>query len=191
MTIPVPSRSMNRRRNSAGVDPPVTMTSKTTTARMAAVTSLTMPSVSRAASTRSRTGTTSMMGVMTVGPVATSSAPMRKANSQEVSAKANRTTTAVPTSAMTAPMVTSRVVAAGVSRNFCSRRWNAPSKTMMATARPTMEGSAPPNVDRVTSPSPSGPRAMPAPMRKMMLGTSKRSASTCATTPMPMMDATR
>ncbi len=63
--------------------------SKMTTARMAAVTSLTIPSVSSAAATRSRAGTTSRIGVMTVGPVATSSAPIRNARFQETAAELN------------------------------------------------------------------------------------------------------
>jgi len=93
---------------------------------------------------------------------------------------------------MTAPMVTSRSVAPGASRSFEAFRWNAPSKTMIATESPTTpaSGSTPPKDSMVTTPSTSGPTTIPAKMRNRTLGTWSRSASTCAATPSAMMVAT-
>jgi len=85
-----------------------------TTARIAAVTSLTIPSVSRVAATRSRTGTTFRIGVTTVGPVAINSAPINSAMSQSASRK-KRTAPAVPRNAIAAPIVVNRNTAVGAS----------------------------------------------------------------------------
>ena len=134
---------------------------KKTIARMAAVTSLTIPSVSSAAATRSRTGTTSRIGVTTVGPVATSNAPMVSARFHGTS-KAYLTTAAVPASAITAPTVTRRIAAWGASLIRSILRWNAPSKTMMATAMPTMVWRPLPNVSAVSISSPGSPSTRPA-----------------------------
>jgi len=93
---PVPSREKNDSTSDGTWLSPEMTTSKTTTARTAAVTSLTIPSVSSAAATRSRTGTTSKIGVITVGPVAMSSDATRNDSPHDASS-ARRTTTAVAT----------------------------------------------------------------------------------------------
>ncbi len=165
------------------------MASKMTTATMAAVTSLTIPSVSSAAPTRSRTGTTSRIGAMTVGPVATSSAPTgTRGPDTAAELNANWTTTPVATNEIIAPTVTSRNVAAGASRSLSIRRWNAPSKTMIATERPTMACSAFPNESGEMMPVRAGRDARP--QVEVILGTRSRAARTCARTPSPMIPAT-
>lgn len=52
-------------------------------------------------------------------------------------------------------------------------------------------GSGPPNADKPTRLSPSGPTAIPARMRKGTLGISSRSANTWAATPSPKMITTK
>jgi len=131
-----------------------------TTATIAAVTSLTIPSVSNAVATWSLTRTTLSIGVITVGPVATSSAPMSSAISQSAPSK-TRTATAVPRNITSALTVTSRSDTVDAPRIRSIRRANAPSKTMIATLIPTMISSPLPNVSRVTSPNTSGPSTTP------------------------------
>jgi len=159
-STPTPSRSTNENRVAGTPRSSSSSVSKITTATIAAVTSLTIPSVSSAVATWSLTRTTLSIGVMTVGPVATSSAPISSAISQSAPSK-NRTAAAVPRNITTALTVTSRsdTLDAPLIRSIC--RANAPSKTMIATLIPTMISRPAPNVSSVTSPNTSGPSTTP------------------------------
>jgi len=134
--------------------------SKMTTATIAAVTSLTIPSVSKAVATWSLTRTTLRIGVITVGPVATSNAPIRSAISQLAPSK-NRTAADVPRNITKALIVTNRNETVEAPRMRSIFRANAPSKTMIATLIPTMISRPSPNVSSVRRPSTSGPNRTP------------------------------